>query len=324
MGLFKGIKQRALGGMLILVIGAAMNLAQANSMPFAHVYAFGDSLTDTGRFYALSGGVAPAAPNWQGRYSNGEVWIEQLMPMLGMPYVPEDNYAVGGATTGRLNYRNGVAGRTYPGILAEVDQFRQEHTPTEAEESLFILWGGANDFFVALATGMPPQTLIQNGVGNTVQAIRTLWLGGARHIMVVNVPDLGVTPFALGYGLGGQLSALGAAYNLVLDDALDQLAAAGIPTIRMDSFAVLHSMATDPDAYGFTNVTYPASSGGVDSAKSLFWDPVHPTTLGHQYMAEAALDTLVDYYSPGRGTALPDARANALKGLVHASPAARN
>jgi len=50
----------------------------------------------------------------------------------------------------------------------------------------------------------------------------------------------------------------------------------------------------------------------------LFWDPVHPTTRAHKVLERAALDRIIDYFSPRQGKGMPPARVNALKGLVRA------
>jgi phospholipase/lecithinase/hemolysin len=139
----------------------------------------------------------------------------------------------------------------------------------------------------------------------------------------MNVPDLGVTPMAQSLGAGGpvMLTQLSAAYNQALDAALDQLARAGIPTIRLDAFAVLDEMATTPAAYGFSNVTTPflSAPAGASPDQFLFWDPVHPTTGAHEVLADQALEQLIHALSPSNGKGKSTARANALHGLVNAS-----
>jgi thermolabile hemolysin len=284
-----------------------------NSQPFSRIFVFGDSLSDDGNFYRLSGGYPPP-PFYQGRFSNGRVWVEQFADALGMEIAPGDNYAVAGATTGFINYN----GPDYPGLLGEIASFRATRNAAEAQGALFVVWAGANDFFVALATGQAPAELIGNGVGNTVQAIQQLWQSGARHIMVANVPDLGLTPYALGLNIGAPVTQLSAAYNQVLESALDNLAAAGVPTIRVDAFATLHTMATQPAEFGFTNVTDQLIIVGGNPDEFLFWNEVHPTTAGHAVFAEAAADSLMSYFSPRQGKGTPAARINALNGLVNA------
>ncbi len=288
-----------------------------HSQPFTRIFAFGDSLTDMGRLYELSGGFPPA-PYFEGRFSNGRVWVEQLADALGMTIDPGDNYAVGGATTGFFNSNNGVNGKVYPGLLGQIASFTATRDPAEAEGALFVVWAGANDFFVGLRTGQSPAELIGTGVRNTAQAIQQLWVFGARHILVVNLPDLGLTPEARAANAGAGLSALSAAYNEALESVLDSLAAAGIDTIRVDAFATLRAMVEQPAEFGFTNVTQPLSVLGGNPAEFLFWDQVHPTTAGHAVFARAAADSLISYFSPRQGQGTPAARINALIGLVNA------
>ena len=60
-------------------------------------------------------------------------------------------------------------------------------------------------------------------------------------------------------------------------------------------------------------------AAGYDASQFVFWDELHPTTHAQQVIAQQALATLLDYFSPSRGHATPPARVNALKGLVNAS-----
>jgi phospholipase/lecithinase/hemolysin len=114
-----------------------------------------------------------------------------------------------------------------------------------------------------------------------------------------------------------------AIYNQALADALQNLAANGIPTIQVDAFATLQAMVNSPAEFGFTNVTVPLlavllGGGHPNPTEFLFWDSVHPTTRGHEVLGRDALNSIIDYYSPSQGHGSPAARVNALKGLIHA------
>ena len=152
-------------------------------------------------------------------------------------------------------------------------------------------------------------------------AVQRLWASGARIILVMNVPDLGVTPMAKSIGMRPQLSGLCAAYNQVLGQALYNLAEAGIPTIRLDAFKVLREMANTPAAYGFSNVAVPflLAPAGSNPDQFLFWDSVHPTTGAHEVLADEAVAQLLAAFSPSKGNGKPDAKINSLNGLVDAS-----
>ena len=293
--------------------------AEFNShrQPFTRIFAFGDSLTDTGNLYHLSGGLPPA-PYFQGRFSNGRVWVEQLADALGMEIAPGDNYAVGGATTGFFNSNDGLNGRIYPGLLDEVASFKATRDATQVQGALFVVWAGANDFFVGLRSGQDPAESIGNGVANTARAVQQLRQSCARHILVVNLPDLGLTPDTRATNLGAVLTQLSRAYNQALNSALDNLASAGIPTIRVDAFATLRAMVTQPDQFGFTNVEDQLIITGGNADEYLLWDPVHSTTAGHAVFAQAAADSLIRYFSPRQGNGMAPARINALNGLVGA------
>lgn len=291
----------------------------AKSKPFSHVPTFGDSLSDTGNFYRLSGGYPPP-PYFEGRFCNGPLWVEYLAAELGMNYDAMDNFAVAGATTSTINSNDG-AGQKYPGLLNEVESFINAGGASEPERALYVVAAGANDFSVGLGSGASPQSIIANGVNNTVAAVQRLRGAGARFIIVMNVPDLGVTPLALESGDGALLTQLCAAYNQVLNMALDRLAQAGIPTIRLDAFTVLDNMAMNPAAYGFSNVTVPflLAPPGSSVDDFLFWDPFHPTTKAHKVLAQEAMNQLMNTFSPGNGRGDPEAGSNGLHGLVNAT-----
>jgi phospholipase/lecithinase/hemolysin len=318
MRLIQTFQRSALVGLVALGLVAGASWTQAKQMPFSHLPVFGDSLSDIGNLFRLTGGYPPP-PYFQGHFCNGPIWVEYLADCLGMPEVPEENFAVGGATTGNANYNDGMFGTNYPGLQNEIDSFLASEPISEPARALYIVQAGPNDFGVALKTGAAsPAVLIANGVSNTVFAVQRLWNSGARIIMVMNVPDLGVTPMAQALGPQGpaMLTQLSAAYNQVLELSLQSLDQAGIPTIRLDAFTVVDKMYYSPATYGFTNVTIPwlydLNPGNPD--QYLFWDQWHPTTRAHKVLADEAAQQLMNTFSPSQG----NASLNGLHGLVNA------
>lgn len=79
---------------------AGLLLAPAGASAFSGLYVFGDSLSDNGHLYALTGGFPPDPPYHQGRFSNGPVAVEHLATGLGLSGVQFHNMAIVGARTG--------------------------------------------------------------------------------------------------------------------------------------------------------------------------------------------------------------------------------
>lgn len=140
----------------------------------------------------------------------------------------------------------------------------------------FLYTGGfypANDLFTTLTFGGNIGLTIHHAVQNTAQSVAALASHGARHILVANLPDLGLT--ALGRSLGpvgsAQLSYLTDVYNAGLDQALDSLDAAGIPTILLDAAGLIREIAANPEKFGLVNATEAALDSGNDADDYLFW-----------------------------------------------------
>jgi phospholipase/lecithinase/hemolysin len=164
------------------------------------------------------------------------------------------------------------------------------------------------------------QTIVQ-AVQNTAEAVATLHSRGARHILVANLPDLGLTPFgrSLGPQFSAQLSALTNGYNAGLQQALDALEASGIRTIRLDAAALIRDIVAMPAAFGLLDVTGQALEDEENPKDYLFWNEVHPTSAGHHAVAVRTVKELVAFYSPRKGRGDGPGLVNSLNGLVRAS-----
>src|SRR4030095_6624025 len=122
-------------------------------------------------------------------------------------------------------------------------------------------------------------------------------------ITVINVPDIGRTPFGVASGQGATISALSSFFNTTLFGALD---ARGIPPMRVNISALLNEVLANPALYGFANATTPAcgatpslvctSANLVTPSAAqtfLFADGVHPTTGGHALIAQAVESMII-------------------------------
>jgi hypothetical protein len=90
------IRRRRTTGMIFPVVGLVLLLTATTGWSFTALYVFGDSLSDTGN------NPAPAPSYYNGRYSNGPLWVEYLSADLGLPYNASNNFAESGSTTADL------------------------------------------------------------------------------------------------------------------------------------------------------------------------------------------------------------------------------
>lgn len=248
---------------------------------------FGDSLSDVGNVFRATGGqYPPNPPYFQGRYSNGRVWVEHLAARLNLSRDRITNVACGGATTGSGSI-NGV-----PGLLAQVQTFNTQQRQFNPN-TLYVLWGGANDYLYGAATPDIPVT-------NLSQAIAVLVEAGAKNVLVANLPDLGNLPATRNNANSDTLNALTKAHNLSLEKSLNKLRQrldAGTQLIQFDANSLYRTAIENPKQFGFINVTNSCVNSTMnceDPNQFLFWDGIHPTTAAHQILGERAFSTITN------------------------------
>jgi thermolabile hemolysin len=265
--------------MVALILSAQTSQAAANEL-----YVFGDSLSDMGTVFRSTGGqYPPRSTYFQGRYSNGKVWVEYLAERLKLPPERVTNFAWGGATTG--SDRNSLV----PGLLARVQSWTSGQKQANPR-ALYLLWAGANDYLQGLDNANIP-------VANVVRAIESLAAVNAKNILVANLPDLGQLPATRTSANSARLTALTQAHDRGLRQAVKVLNQqhSDLKIATLDAYALYRSALANPAKYGLTNVTSAClSAGGVCGSpdRFLFWDGIHPTTAAHRILGEAAFASL--------------------------------
>ncbi|MFT3757946.1 SGNH/GDSL hydrolase family protein [Thauera sp.] len=296
----------------ILLFAASLLFAPLGHAAYTSMYVFGDSLSDNGNAYALSGGSWPASPPYAGRFSDGPTAAERLAGRLGIDLQPSaaggTNFAVGGATTGTQNYNYEISSpQPLPpalgqsGTLAQVAGFVGGAPAFDPASSLFMLWAAPNDFFLALGTGTDLAAAARTAVSNLITSIGLLTGAGATDILVPNMPNLSRTPFGLSLNLQQQaaLDVLSRSFNEALAGTLDLARSGSVPGIpgglrlmSFDTAAAFDEIISDPGAFGFTDVTTPCIFSPAGCEGALFLDGVHPTTTGHRLLADRFLAAL--------------------------------
>ncbi len=276
-----------------ITISEVINESVVNPQDDSEIIVFGDSLSDTGNSFAVTG-IPPSPPYFEGRVSNGIVAVEILANQLGLNFDPNDNFAFAGATTGRDNTNDDNTGLDLPGLLDQIDEFAARVGAEGADEdALYIIWAGANDFSGLVDGVIPedPTAFITDSITNLVTAISSLEALGAQEIVVPNLPNLGLIPGS--DELENEATTLTIAFNSALESALDNL---DFETTLVDFFSISNAVAQNPADFGFTNISDPLLfqfPTPPNPEEFFFWDTFHPTTQGHAIFAETIEQTLL-------------------------------
>jgi phospholipase/lecithinase/hemolysin len=296
-----------------LFIVALLFSIEAVAEPVNKVVIFGDSLSDNGNLYEYMKHQLPISPPYyQGRFSNGPVWIENVVKH----YYPEDsnahllNYAFGGA--GVAENAEDDEDDTLFTLHHEVDSYLLTHHDQADAQSLFVVWMGANNYLAF--PDDPEQSVLAVNQG-IYQELERLVSKGATHLMIVTLPDLGHTPAAADFDSVDLLTKVTLQHNALLEKQVEALRLK-YPTVQWILYDVndmfMGAVAT-PSTYGFTNVTGTCYEAAMDTSASslsvvkmaanikrqagradacegyLFFDPIHPTAVAHQYIADECI-----------------------------------
>src|SRR5579871_5109851 len=84
----KHMRKLAWAPLLGALLSLASPTAQAATPKYSALYVFGDSYCDVGNLFTVTGGAEPAAPYYNGRFSNGPLWGDHVAGFLGVPMKP--------------------------------------------------------------------------------------------------------------------------------------------------------------------------------------------------------------------------------------------
>jgi phospholipase/lecithinase/hemolysin len=250
----------------------------------SRIVLFGDSLSDEGNLLerfrtALPVGI-PSPPYFLGRFSNGPVWSDYVRVSADFAL---RNWAFGGAqvvkapnslddifgtviSTGRAHV-TGTLGKYVKQYIGE-DLKATSHIAAP-EKTVFVIWMGANDFLGKWDIPGGPDVLIDQPDAaegsNSVSAraakeigaqIEVLHAHGARQFLLINLPNLGITPFAKHdkkyhartpkspqktYDLSTKLTAIIRKFNAQLKETAADLRSR-MPDLRLAEFDVFDEM----------------------------------------------------------------------------------
>jgi len=304
----------------LFICAASALLLMAMGASYAHAFSemitFGDSLSDSGNVYAATDGHIPAAPYYDGRFTNGPNYVDLLASATGLSSEPfltgGPNYAVAGAMTSGF-----PDGLPYD-FLSQVEIFKNEITlgirDKPDKDALIIVFIGSNDMLGVISDALDnPQnasTIIQNGVSETVGNIRDglndLKDEDAYNILVPYLPNLARTPRyaqkdAASYNLAASASR---SFNQALDEMLDSFS--DINIIRFQTYDLLEQAISNAQALGFSDVSSACYTGDdnftgggnvcSDPNAYVFWDQIHPSAHSHSLLEQEMFPTMNGWF----------------------------
>ena len=281
-----------------LAFGLALSVP-AFAGPFSADYVFGDSLSDRGNLADGLGHNFPTPPFYHDSFTNGPVAVEVMAEKLGLtadaslfPTLGLDahglglaagtNYAVAGATSG-TTLGQGVPNANLP---QQVAAYLTQAQGVASSSALYTVFIGGND--VRTAAHKSSASYVADGVTTELAAVNTLIAAGAKNILVVNVPNVGVIPeFQIGYPTqAADSTAYSKTYNQQLAAGLASVIA-GNPADNIklfDLYSFNSQLLANAGSLGIMNTTTPCylSYGGVTDNNPLVINPscgaIDPTT----------------------------------------------
>lgn len=293
--------------------GQIQNMEQKK---FTSITVFGDGLSDMGQWGKLTNFKYPPASVgfYESRWTNGKVWVEHFAEGLSLPISFENNFAMGGATTGLYNINEPLkpllgleSTVALNGMLAQVQTYLTSN-PKIDDKTLFVLWAGGHDIGNYLEYGQPDLTQYPPA-NNYKEAIELLIRAGAKNIFVGTMPDMGYSPGYFGTDKQALASELCQNLNKGLDEIERAYQNSNVKFYKFDGAGTFTKIGMNPAQYGIkyteaylpmdiinfmkplekTNVAIPNKEKGLNPDEFMNWWAVSASAKVHKIIADEAL-----------------------------------
>jgi phospholipase/lecithinase/hemolysin len=302
--------KRILHAINVMIFTYLLPATASASPEFHRLVVFGDSLSDPGNAYVLTGSslippytsLIPDAPYARGGHhlTNGNTWIEQLAEQMGLqdsvgPALREpgafSNYAVD-----RSRACSQSPSPSHIDLTGQVGMFLSDFEAAPAD-ALYVIFIGGNDIRDALTSQNPE--LIGCALLSIQSNLMALINAGAKSFLVANAPNLAQVPAVALLGREAQTAAtlVSSSFNENLESILSYIEYSQMGQVtfyRLNTFDLITQASIN---HAYLNVVDPCIdivSGTVCSPARnyLFWDGIHPTVTGHGLIAEEAANIL--------------------------------
>ena len=217
----------------------------------------------------------------------------------------------------RTTYSNAIGQLTIP-VQKQINNYLTNNGGKFSASQLVTVFAGGNDIFINLGgvgAGLETPTDAVTAMGTAGAQLaayvnQLIVANGATHVVVVNLPDVSITPLGLSEpaSIQGLIKTMTTTFNAQLQAGIT----AGPSLLYVDAFTASEDQATNMAQYGLTNVSTPvcdpakASSSLICTKASLiadvapatptdpatkantyeYADTVHPTPYGYRLLAE--------------------------------------
>ncbi|KAI9141913.1 GDSL-like Lipase/Acylhydrolase-domain-containing protein [Paraphysoderma sedebokerense] len=257
-----------------------------------------ETWTDTGNVYNnLSSKSWPPSPvYYNGRFSNGPVWVELLAKEYSSRLF---NFAYGGATVDNADVRGFSGPTSNIPVPSATDQIRSEYIPLykfnpqsfTPSTTLYTIWAGGNDYFFN-----PSITPLQVAT-NLIEAVQTLIENvEATKISVLNLPPVEKLPYFTGKpaeivsGFAQKVREHNGNLTLLVEKLNKEEKKVKVSVEVIDVYEIVGKVFQNPEKYGFTEIVKPCFDGVGDvctePGKYFWWDLFHFSTKAHDIIAE--------------------------------------
>jgi phospholipase/lecithinase/hemolysin len=319
--------RRFLYQVLALALFSIAFVASASAQSIQRIVFFGDSLSDSGNNFILTGQstripypIGPASFSYDTgghQYSNGMVWSQYVanalhLPHSGLPSLQSRNGDFTDYGVGEARSRTNAPAFPDFNLTAQVDIFLSDFDGTVPANTLVVIWIGANDLEDALnalstdPSGGASENIIGEAVTVIFENMQVLYAHGAREFLIANIPDLSKTPYVRFLGqTDPTIPTLAAQFTNEFNVALagETEAFSAVPGLQFfhlfDVNALLNEVIAAPGGFHLLDATDRCTVPLVqehaicnDPDSYLFWDATHPTTAGHRVIAAAVLSLL--------------------------------
>lgn len=258
----------------------------------------------------------PPKPYWRGHFSNGRVWDENLAKSMGLDLQDESQYlnrAFGGSwavtydhkfTLWRLirhpidSINELINGKLVPPSLGlVVEAYLMERRYQANPNTLYFVFSGGNDYINALHyEDNYNESVMDDYVANIINSInkasQKLLSSGAKHLVLVAMPDVGASPRFNKRADYYILSDAVRLHNKRLLDLKDELSEAypKASITYIDTASMLNDAIENPAKYDLENVTDACTNIVLDNTMYSL-KPIE----GHPFANNAVLEYVQQY-----------------------------